>query len=161
MKTFLKALAPALLLAGLIGSSAHAWTITPTLTVNGTDAGVSIQVTHSATGKGRTDYDSWVGPIPIPVNYYVVHTVPWWPFAMPSYVGGNTGPGSFSIGTNVDGSKAYIYSKSALNLGSWTIYTNVTATSDYAYATTQWWTHGTGSGHGADANADVSVKSHN
>jgi hypothetical protein len=122
---------------------------------------VSVRVTTTSTGKGTTIYDSFVGPVPIPVTYYVVHTVPWWPFATPRSVGGNTGPGSFAVGTNVDGSKAYIYSKSATGLGTWTIYTNVSATSDYAYATPQWWTHGTGSGHGADANADVSVTSHN
>ena len=94
MRRIIRAIGPAVLLAGLIGSSVHAYGITPTLKVNGSDSGVSVKVGNTATGKGTATYDSNVGPIPIPVTYYVVHTVPWWPFATPQYVGGNTGAGT-------------------------------------------------------------------
>jgi hypothetical protein len=140
----------ACLLAALAASSASAFGSQSWLTVNNSTSGPHIALNAYGTGRGHTRFDANIGPIPYPVQWYIVHTVPWWPFKLPSYVGGNSGVGGFNtVATDPHtGRSAWTYSATGSHAGWFDIYTNSQAQAEIQTGTTAYyWDHGTGSGH--------------
>lgn len=159
MRRILLPIALSALLVGLVASSASAYYITTSLTVNGKTSGpVSIALGNFGTSRGSNYYNVWVGPVPIPSTAYVFHSVGYTPFARPTIVGGNQPIKSFSIATNpLTGSLGWNYSNS------FTVWTEAWGDlHTQAKADTRssgfFNTHGTGTGHATDSNRLISIK---
>jgi hypothetical protein len=148
------------LLATLVASSASAYSVTTTLTVNGKSTGpVTILLGANADTRGHNHYDVWVGPVPVPSTGYVLHSVAYLPFKRPVISGGNQPIKAFTVDVNpVTGKTGWNYRNQ------FTVWTtadgdlNSLAQAEIKSGSTNYHnTHGTGTGHNTDSNRLILV----
>jgi hypothetical protein len=135
------------LLAMLVWSSAMAMSVKGTITVNGKTSGpVTVLINGTASTKGVTDYDSWIGPIPWPTYGCFLQSVPYWPFYRPTITGGNQPIITPTVAINeVTGATGWNFRYKFNVTGNYTASLNTSAKAEFKSGSTAYYiTSGTG-----------------
>lgn len=135
------------LIAGLAWSSVSAYGVSATTSVNGkTNGPVTIAAKGTASTKGTTNYDSWIGPLPWPTYGCFLQSIPYLPFYRPTITGGTLPIITPSVNTNeVTGKTGWNYRYKVNVLGNASASLNTSAVNEFASGSTVYYvTSGSG-----------------
>jgi len=147
------------LVLSFTGTSAWALSLQATATVNSSGGPVTVRYHTNAVTDGRVTYDTYVGPVPIPVRAYYEQGVAFIPFQLPVAAGGNTIGKFYYAISGPTGRSAWVMKANFLVIGTYTARMTSTAYADLRTGTSSVYYNYAGTGTcGCDAEDEDFVR---